>query len=228
MAVLIVTPTGIGLPGGMAKDTSGYPADFGQFGCTSCHGTKGLFNPGTSLVSWSFDNQTELPGNAYEAGKAYLIRITLANEQNPDADNHAGFNLGVNAGALAPPEGSSLVSVSSDGLQATHTNAGGTSWDVQWTAPASGAVIFDLFVNDVNGESGADGGDQVHRAGWWLTDHEGAQAGAAAEVHEPHFGITLQQYWIGLIGVAGMLFIMVAGYVYLKYVGPHNTDQKDR
>ena len=50
--------------------------------------------------------------------------------------------------------------------------------------------------------------------------------GAAAE--EVEFGITLQQYWIGLIGLAGMIFIMVAGFVYLKFVNPHNTDPKDR
>ena len=34
--------------------------------------------------------------------------------------------------------------------------------------------------------------------------------------------------WIGLIGLAGMVFVMVAGFVYLKFVNPHNTDQKDR
>ncbi len=51
--------------------------------------------------------------------------------------------------------------------------------------------------------------------------------GAAVE-EEVEFGITLQQYWIGLIALVGMVFVMVAGFVYLKFVNPHNADAKDR
>jgi hypothetical protein len=50
----------------------------------------------------------------------------------------------------------------------------------------------------------------------------------AAEEHEVHFGISLQQYWIGLIGLGGMVFVLVAAFVYLKFASPHNTDPKDR
>ncbi len=85
----------------------------------------------------------------------------------------------------------------------------------------------DLFVNDVDGSGLPDAGDEVHRVGWFLTDESHAQPGAVSE-EEIEFGITLQQYWIGLIGLAGMIFVIVASFVYLKFVNPHNSGPKDR
>ena len=79
----------------------------------------------------------------------------------------------------------------------------------------------------MNGSAAPDEPDQVYWLQFGFGDHDGATLGAAEE-HEVHFGITLQQYWIGLIALIGMIFVMVAGFVYLKFVNPHNTDQKDR
>jgi hypothetical protein len=162
----------------------------------------------------------------YTADGVYTITITLAEQNVPDhPTNHAGFNLRAAAGTLAGVEGQSQATA--DGLQATHLGPGRTSWNVTWTAPASGAAGFSLFVNDVDGSANADAGDQVYWLQFGFGDHEGAVLGAAEE-HEVHFGISLQQYWIGLIGLAGMLFVVVAGFIYIKFVNPHNTDQKDR
>ena len=230
LALLVVAPSGWGLPTGMDKDVGIYPANFEKVGCTACHGpAAGKFAQGGSeKISYTITDATgkALSGNAYTKGALYNITITLHNEQAPDQDNHAGFNLRATAGKLSTT--SPEVQVSKDFSQATHTDAKNTQWTVQWTAPDSGGVVFDIFVNDVNGVSGADKGDLVYRSGFWLTDAAGAQVGAATAVVEPEYGISLQQYWIGLIGLAGMIFIMVAGYVFLKYGNRHNTDAKDR
>lgn len=227
-ALLFVTPTGFGHPTGMFKDTGDYPAAFPQVGCTSCHGGA-KFTPGdfrNVQYSMAGPDGAPLTGNAYEKGKVYTINVTLLNEQNPDKANHAGFNLGASAGKLSATDPN--VQVSKDQTQATHKNPGETHWSVEWTAPDSGAAAFDLFVNDVDGDQGASPGDHVYRASFCVVDPTGQGCGAAAPVKDVEFGISLQQYWIGLIGLAGMIFVMVAGYVYLKYVTPHNTDQKDR
>ncbi len=234
--LVILAPSGLGLSTGMSKDVSIFPGDFAKNGCTSCHNDKGASGKfaapsATSNVALAITDAQGQPlaGNAYVKGTVYTITITLTGEQAPDQDNHAGFNLAASAGKLDVPAGSADVQVTKDQSQATHTNAKNTHWSVQWTAPESGAVVFDYFVNDVNGNGGPDGGDHVYRGmGVWLTDGSGAQAGAAAKVEAVEFGISLQQYWIGLIGLAGMIFIMVAGYVFLKFGSEHNSDQKDR
>jgi hypothetical protein len=229
-SALLVAPIGFGFSGGITKDNAGV-AEFEAGGCTACHGPGAPhadFAPGASdVISWTMtDAEGNVPaGNTYEADVVYTINITLLEERNaPSAANHAGFNLRASAGELAGVEG--ISQVSGDGTQATHTGPGRTDWQVTWTAPGDGVAVFDLFVNDVDGSGANDAGDQVLRVGWFLTDESHTLPGAAAEHVE--FGITLQQYWIGLIGLAGMIFIMVAGFVYLKFVNPHNTDQKDR
>jgi hypothetical protein len=226
---LVAAPAGWGLPTGMDKDVQGYPANFQQVGCTAsgCHGGQKFAAGGLEKIRWNITDASGHPlaGNAYTKSAVYTINVTLLNEQAPDKEHHAGFNLQASAGKL---DVLGDVQVSKDQTQATHSNADHTHWSVKWTAPDSGAVAFNLFVNDVNGEKGADPGDMVYRAGFWLTDAQGAQVGAAAAAGEVQYGISLQQYWIGLIGLAGMIFIMVAGYVFLKYGSRHNTDAKDR
>jgi hypothetical protein len=228
---LVAAPLGFGLPSGMDKDVPIYPHDFDQYGCASCHGDKTKLPVGDpSKVTWSIADAkgNGVAGNTYVHGTTYTLTITLHDEQGADKENHAGFNLQASAGKLQAPAGNANVQATKDGTQATHTNAAHTNWTVEWVAPESGAAVFNLLVNDVNGESGADPSDLVYRYGFWLTDEHGAMAGAAASAEPVEFGISLQQYWIGLIGLAGMLFVMVAGFVYLKFVNPHNTDQKDR
>jgi hypothetical protein len=230
VCALIVAPTGFGLSTGAMKDTIQDP-NFAAKGCTACHGGGKFTAGGSDMIHWTIaaPDGTAIAGNTYEKAKAYTIRITLDEKNALDGGatgHHAGFNLRASGGKLAGVTG--ISQASTDGTQATHVNANSVAWNVTWTAPDAGVVVFDLFVNDVDGSGAPDAADQVHRVGFWLTDANGAVAGAAASGGEVEYGISLQQYWIGLIGLAGMLFIMVAGFVFLKYGNRHNTDAKDR
>jgi hypothetical protein len=223
VASLAVAPTGWGLPTGADKEKITLP-DFATKGCTACHGGGKFAAGGSDLIHWAIvgADGTAIAGNTYEKGKAYTIAIKLDKRnvvEGAAPDRKAGFNLRASAGKLAGI--APLTQNTADGTQATHMDAAHTAWNVTWTAPDAGVVVFDLFVNDVNGLNGADPGDQVHRVGFWLTDANGAVAGAPAAGGEV-------EYWIGLIGLAGMVFIMVAGFVYMKYGNRHNTDAKDR
>ncbi len=231
VALLIAAPVGVGFATGITKDNAGLDA-FGADGCTACHGpTVGgqhqFAQGGPGIISMTFTDAdgNQPAGNVYNKASIYTVHIALDEQVNAAAPtNHAGFNLRASVGKLSGVEGQSQHST--DQSQATHVGPNRTDWNVMWEAPAEGVVVFDLFVNDVDGSGSPDDGDNVHRIGFYLMDETHTLPGAAA--HEPEFGITLQQYWIGLIGLAGMIFIMVAGFVYLKLVNPHNTDAKDR
>lgn len=225
---LVAAPLGLGFSSGITKDNAGLDS-FGPFGCVACHGNTAAHefpHVNTTNVRVAVVDAEGQPLNGpYEAAGLYTITITLAEQNEPGATNHAGFNLRAAAGKLTPVDGVSQVS--GDGTQATHVDASKTSWTVGWEAPESGAAGFSLFVNDVDGSGDPNPEDEVYWVQFGFADHEGAVLGAAEE-HEVHFGITLQQYWIGLIALIGMIFVMVAGFVYLKFANPHNTDQKDR
>lgn len=231
VAVLPGSAFSTGICEGCDGAASAPAGDFTKFGCAACHGPLNEFKPfDTSRIHFQVrDAEGAFLNGPYEAEAAYTITISLDESVAPDGGdrgNHAGFNLRASAGKLAAVAGESQAS--GDGLQATHVSGARTSWNVSWTAPASGPVSFRLFVNDVDGSGSQDVADTPVQAFFGLTDEEGAVLGAPAEEEHKEFGISLQQYWIGLVGLAGMIFIMVAGFVYLKFVNPHNTDQKDR
>lgn len=231
--LVVAAPMAYAFSGGICIGCEGAanapPGSFEQFGCVSCHGNTAAHEfPALNMTNVQV-SVADAEGNAlngpYEAHGLYTITVILHEQNQPTAANHAGFNLRAAAGKLSAVEGQSQVSA--DGLQATHVGPGRTTWQVGWEAPESGAAGFSLFVNDVDGSGAPDAADQVYWLQFGFGDHEGAVLGAAEE-HEVHFGISLQQYWIGLIGLAGMLFVVVASFVYIKFVNPHNTDQKDR
>jgi hypothetical protein len=230
-AFLSVTP-GSGFSAGICSGCEGAasaPAgDFQRIGCAACHGTIGSFKPAdTSKISVQIrDADGGFLNGPYKADATYTITIQLEESVEPEAANRAGFNLRASGGQLAGVAGESQAS--SDGLQATHVNGRLATWNVQWTAPHAGAVSFRLFVNDVDGDGAANPEDTPHEIWFGLTDPDGAILGAAAGEEHVEFGISLQQYWIGLFGLMGMIIIMVAGFVYLKFASPHNSDQKDR
>jgi hypothetical protein len=227
-ALVAAAPLGLGFSTGITKDNAGLDS-FGPYGCVACHGNSAehkfealdVQNVRITVVN----EAGESLNGAYEPQGLYTITITLNEQVAPGAANRAGFNLRAAAGTLSAVAGQSQIS--SDATQATHVGADRTSWQVGWEAPEHGAAGFSLYVNDVDGSGLPDAADQVYWIQFGFGDHDGAVLGAAEE-HEVHFGISLQQYWIGLIGLAGMLFIMVAGFVYLKFANPHNTDHKDR
>lgn len=230
-AAIVAIGPAFGHTNGMAEGiSSDYPHDFAENGCTSCHADGGVHKFAEDKgISWTIANAKgeALHGGRYEKGVTYTITITLDEVNAPNAANHAGFNLQASSGKFEATQKDTHVQANKAGTQVTHKDPKESSWSAQWTAPDSGAVSFVLVVNDVNGDGAPNGGDRVHRAYFGLTDEHGAQLGAAsAEAVE--YGISLQQYWIGLIGLAGMLVVMAAGFVYLKFANPHNTDQKDR
>lgn len=232
LLLLVAVPAALAFSAGICTGCTGPanapPGDFETVGCTVCHGPSHEFKPldmGAVRINVTHD-ETGAPLNGpYEGHALYTITISLAETNAPGAANHAGFNLRAAAGKLSAVDGESQVNAA--GTEATHVGAGLTSWKVGWEAPESGAAGFSLFVNDVDGSQAPDAADNVYWLQFGFGDHEGAVLGAAEE-HEVHFGISLQQYWIGLIALVGMVFVMVAGFVYLKFVNPHNTDQKDR
>jgi hypothetical protein len=227
--LLVAVPAAYAFSTGITKENAPDPAAFGKYGCVSCHGNAAAHEfPAVDQGNVKFQvsgAEGEPLNGPYEAHGVYTITITLDEQNAPEAANHAGFNLRAASGKLSAVDGQSQVS--GDGAEATHVGPGRTSWNVTWEAPESGAAVFSLFVNDVDGSQLPDAADEVYWLGYFIGDHEGAVAGAAEE-HEVHFGISLQQYWIGLIGLAGMIFVLVAGFVYIKFVNPHNTDHKDR
>lgn len=230
VAALAVAPTGFGFSTGITKDNAP-PGDFAKVGCVACHGTVGKFKAvDNSGITYSIRDATGAFLNGpYDPKGTYTLTIHLREEVATDGGatgHHAGFNLRASGGKLAGVAGQSQAST--DGSQATHVDASRTSWNVTWTPPTTGAVGFQLFVNDVDGDGQPSTDDTPHEVFFGLTDTSGAVLGAAAVAGEVEYGISLQQYWIGLIGLAGMVFIMVAGFVYLKYGNRHNTDAKDR
>lgn len=227
VAALFAALPAFGFSAGITKDNAGVP-EFQALGCAVCHGPPKQFLPlnMTNVQVQVAKSEGGEPLNGpYDAQALYTITIALSEQNNPSAPNRAGFNLRAAAGKLTAVEGQSQVS--DDGTQATHVSPGRTSWQVGWEAPAAGAAGFSLFVNDVDGSGAPDPADQVYWLQFGFGDHEGAVLGAAEE-EDVEFGIILQQYWIGLIGLSGMLFVVVAAFVYIKFVNPHNTDQKDR
>lgn len=229
---VMAMPVGFGFSGGMHSDATGYPDNFEQFGCATsgCHSAEHAFTPGSfGLVSWSFvDAEGEpLAGIQYEPDTEYTVTITLDEQNEPDANNRAGFNLEASKGQFSLGEDEN-VHVTEDGMQAAHNNAGQTEWSFLWTAPPEEVVVFSLYVNDVNGNANADEGDQVHQAGWWFRDESGAVPGAAAEEEHFEVGVPLPQYWLGLIAIFGAAIVIIFGFVYLKFFSPHHADQKKR
>lgn len=225
-AALVVAPLGVGFSTGIHSGNAPDANAFANDGCTACHGDHAFGPAGKGIISVTFTDPDDEPlSGPYEHGVEYTITITLDEKNAPQAANHAGFNLRVDAGELAAVDGVSQLS--DDGTQATHVGPGETEWQVLWTAPDEGPAVFDLWVNDVDGSGAPDPADQVYNVGFFLTDQEHAMPGAVAD-EEVHVGVPLPQYWIGLIALAGMLFIMVFGFFYLKFVNPHNSDQGDR
>lgn len=221
-AALTVTPIGLGFSGGIGTGDPGYDPTHG--GCISCHGGEAFSSQAAGIdVTFTDADGAPLTG-PYHGGDTYTVTVTLDELNMPEADNHAGFNLWADGGTFAEIDDTARVV---NPGEITHATAGFTQWNAEWTAPSEGPVTFRLFVNDVDGSAAPDEADEVYLKIFSLTDDHYDLPGAVEE-EEVHVGVPLPQYWLGLIALAGMLFIMLFAFVYLKYVSPHNADQKDR
>lgn len=219
---LAIVPTGFSVSSGIVAGDGGFHPE--ADGCTACHGDH-AFSGRDAAISVTFTDAEGNPLNGpYEHDAVYTITISLDDQNEPGADNKAGFNFFIDAGELASIDDTARIGDTGD---ATHTGAGFTTWNLQWTAPAEGAATWRLFVNDVDGSAAPDAGDDVYlRVGSVLDDHY-AMPGAVEE-HEPHVGVSLPQYWLGLIALGMMAIIIGFAYIYIKYSSPHNADHKDR
>lgn len=219
---LAIIPTGFSLSGGITAGTPGF--DPAADGCTACHGDHNFASQDAAITVTITDADGNQLNGPYEHDAVYTITIALDEQNEPGKDQHAGFNFFIDAGELAAIDDTAQIGDSGD---ATHAGPGFTTWNLQWTAPAEGAATWRLFVNDVDGSLNADAGDQVYlRVGSILDDHY-AMPGAVAE-HEPHVGVALPQYWLGLIALGMMAIIIMFAFFYIKYSSPHNADHKDR
>lgn len=130
------------LPLGQVNANSG--GKFNSSNGCSCHGGAG----GVTA------QLTGLP-SAYEALATYTLSVGMSTSPST-----GGFNLDVNRGTLG--NGDANTQVASNGRQATHASAPGTtSWTMDWTAPSSGSgsVLFKLAVLSGNGNGGNSGDD---------------------------------------------------------------------
>ena len=84
-----------------------------------------------------------------------------------------------------------------------------------WTAPdeGTGDAVLTVYFNVVNGENGNDAGD-----GWTRLVAVSLGTPQALEdekgIHE--LGVSLKQYWIGLIGIAVTLVFVLLAYIVLR------------
>lgn len=223
--LFVYAPTAFGFSAGISSEDAAWDPTHGGCTASGCHGGGAFASQDAGITVTFVDEAGEPIAATYEHGATYTVTIDLDEQQNPEADNHGGFNFFIDAGELS--EVDETARVAAGGSEATHTGAGFTTWTFAWTAPEEGAATWRLFVNDVDGSAAPDAGDMVYLKGGWLTDDGFAMPGAVEE-HEVHYGVSLPQYWLGLIALAMMAVIIVFGFVYLKYVNPHNTNQKDR
>jgi hypothetical protein len=221
VAVLAVAPTGLSSSGGIGTGDPGFDAENG--GCTACHGG-GQFaaTPADITITFTDAGGNELTG-LYQHGAAYTVSIVLDEQTGVGETNAAGLNLFADAGTFEAGEGTRLT----ESGEITHADASSTTWTATWTAPDEGAVVFRLYVNDVDGSLAPDAADQVYYRLFSLTD-DTANLPGAVEESEPHVGVPLPQYWLGLLALATMMAVILFAYVYLKYSNPHNANHKDR
>ena len=177
----------------------------------------------------------------YEAGGQYELTVQLIGGPDPDtSSNTAGFSMMVSSGTLGAGEGyeSMVQNWEDDPSRLTHTSSGAKtedrSWHILWTAPATGeeAVTIWLAGNSVNGDQVPSALDNWNRLS--TTIEEGADDGskrtvfsgngeieppAAAEhgVHIHEMGAGLRAHWLGLLGFAAVIIVLLFCGLFLRY-----------
>ncbi|MCU0441157.1 MAG: T9SS type A sorting domain-containing protein [Bacteroidia bacterium] len=142
--------------GQLHSNSSGAPS---AGACTACHG--GAVNTSNLVELVVTDTQTEEVVTSYIAGRTYFVAAGMFSQ----GTEKMGFALSASAGTLA-------LDPDVDGAQirngyATHTSngtatvAGVGAWGLLWTAPASGTVNFQLYINASNNDNG-DNGDMIY------------------------------------------------------------------
>ncbi len=176
----------------------------------------------------------------YESGITYDMKIQIVGGPDIDPDSGTGgFAMRVSSGSLSGSEGfENLVQNWEDDPQSlTHTDPGSQTadrtWYISWTAPsaATGVVSLWLSGNSVNGDGvpseldrwnrlstmideGEDGGVRTVFAGNGDIEPP-APAEEGIDLH--HMGAGLRAHWLGLLGFAAVVIVIVFCGLMLRY-----------
>jgi hypothetical protein len=212
LTALLVGKSVNGHPGGGSEEGAGenWAKDAIADGCT-CH-TDEQLNEGMYRLDG-------IP-NTYVPETTYNITLTV-NDTNVDSVDgsvrYGGFLAEVSEGIFVANENYWL---GGSGSYISHNDNSNTvrNWTFQWTAPTEGTgdALFTIYFNVVNGA--ATTGDQ-----WsYLTAVSlGTPQETSSEVSIHELGVTLMQYWIGLIGIASVLLSILIAYIVIRGGSAH-------
>ena len=215
MALLIVTALIVGksaqgYPNGGVSGGDEWAADSIANGC-SCHMDEQLDEGMYSIVG--IPNEY-VPENTYNISLA-INDTTVVSVEN--AIRYGGFLAEVSEGAFVTDEN---YWIGGEGSYISHNENSNDvrNWTFQWTAPAegSGDAIFIIYFNVVNGQG--TNGDQW---GYLSAVSLGTPQASSHEVSIHELGVTLMQYWIGLIGLGVVLLSVLIAYVVMRGGSAH-------
>ena len=215
MALLIVTALIVGksaqgYPNGGVSGGDEWAADSIANGC-SCHMDEQLDEGMYSIVGIPSEY---IPENTYNISLA-INDTTVVSVEN--AIRYGGFLAEVSEGAFVTNEN---YWIGDEGAYISHNENSNDvrNWTFQWTAPAEGAgdAIFIIYFNVVNGQG--TNGDQW---GYLSAVSLGTPQASSHEVSIHELGVTLMQYWIGLIGLGVVLLSVLIAYVVMRGGSAH-------
>jgi hypothetical protein len=158
LSFTVITMLGMGYSlthnqGNLYSSSTGAPGA-GSCAVGGCHGGTALTSEHVTLT---FLDANQNPVTTYTAGQTYTV---LATAHAALTNAKFGFALSANGGTLS--ESSNNIQKVSNYL--THTAAGtaadaggGKTWSASWTAPASGNVNFQLYLNASNNDNTSSG-----------------------------------------------------------------------
>lgn len=129
--------------------------------CTNpgCHA--GPVNTDGAVELMVVDTATEAPVSSYVPGKVYGVYVSLTRANC----EKMGFALSTTGGTLAKFSSDNTVQLingyATHTSSGTATDAGMNEWFLLWTAPASGNVTFQAYVNASNNNNGSSG-DEIN------------------------------------------------------------------
>ena len=210
LTALLVGKSAYGHPGGGTQFGEEWAEDAIENGC-SCHMDEQLNEGMYSLAG--------IP-DAYEPENSYNISLAIADENvemAEDAVRYGGFLAEVSEGTFVANEN---YWVGGEGSYISHNDNSNIArnWTFEWTAPADGAgdAVFVIYFNVVNGQG--TNGDQWN----YLTAVSlGTPQASSHEVSIHELGVTLMQYWIGLMGIGVVLLSVLISYIVIRGGSAH-------
>ena len=216
-------PTGIG---GDANNEG----DVALAGCT-CHAEE----PDNSVTLIL----TDVP-HRYQPGDSYEMSIQIIGGPVADTSSHTGgFSMRVSEGSLSASAGfeSLMYNWEDDPTTLTHSNSGSKvsdrTWHITWTAPDEGTGVVTIWLagNSVNGDGIPSQLDRWNRLS--ASIDEGDFGGTRTvfvgngDIEPPapveegvdlhHMGAGMRAHWLGLLGFAAVVIVIVFCGLMLRY-----------